>query len=397
MIVDQARYRDGQRTGCQDIHAELQAIRSHRRAEAEAENATPSSAAGGDGPDPTGSGAPSSDFLWVGLKDPSTETFDRVVGDQLHLHPLAVEDAVQGDQRPKLERYDGGYFAVLRPLRYLEDTQDIESGELMVFLEEDVLLTVRLGEATPLDGLRSRLEHEQPEALAQGPWGVFWAILDLIVDQYLDIEDRVQEDLEELEAGIFSADRRVTSEQIYRLKREVLEFKRAALPLQRAMRLLLGPSSPVPMEEMRLYYRDVADHLNLVIDNTESQSRLLSDMLSAHLAQLGVRQNEDMRRISAWVGIAALPTLVAGIYGMNFQVMPELTASVTVGGREVYYGYYLAIGFMLLICLGLYVVLHRAGWLGPSLTERLRAEQERDRQRRADARGGEPQRRSSAS
>lgn len=338
MIVDQARYRDGAREDVGDIGGALEQIRGEQP-------------------------APPQDFLWVGLKDPSQETFDRVVGDELGMHPLVVEDAVQGDQRPKLERYGDGYFAVLRPLRYDTGTRDIESGELMVFVDDHVLLTVRRGEAVPLDGLRQRLESSGT-ALRHGPWGVFHAILDHVVDEYLEIEDLVQDDLDDLEEGLFSGAGHVTSGQIYRLKREVLEFKRAALPLQRALTPLLGESSPLPDEETRLQVRDVADHLALVIDNTESQDRLLTDMISVHLAQVGVRQNEDMRKISAWVAIAALPTMIAGVYGMNFQRMPELTASVRVGSREVYYGYYVVLALMLLACAGLYVVLRRAGWLG---------------------------------
>lgn len=370
MIVDQARYRDGVRLPCEDISTELEALREDRWAE--------------------GEGVAQSDFLWVGLKNPSTETFARVTGDELDLHALAIEDAVQGEQRPKLERYEGSYFSVLRPLRYVEDTSDIETGELMVFVGEDFILTIRKGEASPLGDLRSKLEQTEPDSLRHGPWGVFHAILDHIVDQYLTIEDQVQEDLDDIETGIFSNDGNVTSEQIYRLKREVLEFKRAALPLQRVLAQLVGPSTPVPTEELRLLFRDVADHLHLVIDNTESQDRLLSDVLSAHLAQVGVRQNQDMRKISAWVAIAALPTMIAGIYGMNFDRMPELTASFRVGGREVYYGYYVVLGFMLLACLALYLTLRKAGWLGPS-------PEERERRRGSRRHRGHHERRSSVS
>lgn len=374
MIVDQARYRDGERMPCVGIRSELEQVRADRATR----------------------GARGSDFIWVGMKDPSAETFDRVADEELHLHPLAVEDAVQGDQRPKLERYGEGYFVVLRPLRYLAETREIESGELMLFLEKDVLLTVRRGDASPLGDLRTRLEQDQPEALDRGPWGVFWAILDHVVDQYLLIEDRVQDDLEALERRVFAGDRTISSGEIYHLKREVLEFKRAALPLHRAMRSLLGPMSPLAEDDdLRLYFRDVADHLSLVIDNTESQDRLLSDMLSAHLAQVGVQQNEDMRRISAWVAIAAVPTMIAGVYGMNFERMPELTASIDVGGRELYYGYYVVLVVMVLVCLGLYRVLYRHGWLGPSLSERIREEQHRLHDRVEADLGGQP--RSSAS
>lgn len=333
MIVDQARYHEGRRLPCADIGEALESIRA----------------------------SGSQDFLWIGMKDPSEETFDRV-SDELHLHPLAIEDSVAGDQRPKLERYGDGFFLVLRPLRYVEETSDVESGELMVFLGQDHIVTVRRGEAAPLAGLRSRLE-EDPTALEHGPWGVFHAIIDHIVDQYLAIEDELQRDLEDIEQRVFSAGAEVSSEEIYTLKREVLEFKRAANPLLRPMVQLVGETTPVPTEELRLRFRDVKDHLSLVIDNTESQDRLLTDVLSAHLAQVGVRQNQDMRKISAWAAMAVLPTMIAGIYGMNFEGMPELDMSFALGGQQVYYGYPLVLLLMVLVCATLYRLFKRSGWL----------------------------------
>lgn len=333
MIVDQARYHEGRRLPCADIGEALESIRA----------------------------SGSQDFLWIGMKDPSEETFDRV-SDELHLHPLAIEDSVAGDQRPKLERYGDGFFLVLRPLRYVEETSDVESGELMVFLGQDHIVTVRRGEAAPLAGLRSRLE-EDPSALEHGPWGVFHAIIDHIVDQYLAIEDELQRDLEDIEQRVFSSGAEVSSEEIYTLKREVLEFKRAANPLLRPMVQLVGETTPVPTEELRLRFRDVKDHLSLVIDNTESQDRLLTDVLSAHLAQVGVRQNQDMRKISAWAAMAVLPTMIAGIYGMNFEGMPELDMSFALGGQQVYYGYPLVLLLMVLVCATLYRLFKRSGWL----------------------------------
>ncbi|UTT64712.1 magnesium and cobalt transport protein CorA [Janibacter sp. CX7] len=333
MIVNQARYHDGQRLPCDDIGATMADIRS-------------------------GGG---SDFLWIGMRDPSSASFEEVA-DQLGLHALAVEDSVKGDERPKIEQYGDAFFAVLRPLRYVEETSDVESGEIMVFWGPDYIVTIRRGEASPLAGLRSRLE-ERNHPLQHGPWGVLHAIVDFVVDQYLAIEDELQTDLEEIEARVFSPDQRVDSGEIYALKREVLEFKRASLPLARPLTQLVGATSPVPTEELRLLFRDVVDHLSLVNDNTESQDRLLSDVLSAHLAQVGVQQNQDMRKISAWAAMAALPTMVAGVYGMNFEGMPELIASVDVSGHEVYYGYPLALLAMVLICLGLYRLFKRSGWL----------------------------------
>lgn len=341
MIVDQARYLDGRRMPCEDISDTLAQIRA-RRGELVA----------GEG----------EDFLWIGMRDPSDATFEWV-SEELGLHPLAIEDSVTGDQRPKLERYGDGHFVVLRPLRYVEATSDVESGEIMVFIGPDYIVTIRRGEASPLAGLRAGLETHHQESLRHGPWGVFHAIIDFVVDQYLEIEDELQSDLDDIEAGVFSPDRRVSTEEIYGLKREVLEFKRAALPLTRPLTHLVGATTPLPTEELRLRFRDVRDHLSLVVDNTESQDRLLSDVLNAHLAQVGVQQNQDMRKISAWAAMLAVPTMIAGIYGMNFDGMPELTASARVGGHEIHYGYPLALTAMVLVCLGLHRLFRRSGWL----------------------------------
>ncbi|HBO55266.1 MAG: magnesium transporter CorA [Kytococcus sp.] len=342
MIVDQARYRDGQRLPCEDISDTLAEIRSRRGG----------SVAGED-----------EDFLWIGMRDPSSESFARV-SEELGLHPLAIEDSVTGDQRPKVERYGDGHFVVLRPLRYIEETSDVESGEIMIFIGPDYIVTIRRGEASPLAGLRTRLEQHDRESLRHGPWGVFHAIIDFVVDQYLEIEDEIQTDLDDIETGVFSPDDgRVSTEEIYALKREVLEFKRAALPLARPLSHLVGTTTPLPTEELRLRFRDVNDHLSLVIDNTESQDRLLSDVLSAHLAQVGVQQNQDMRKISAWAAMLAFPTMIAGVYGMNFEGMPELSATALIGGREIHYGYPTAVLAMVLVCVGLYRLFRRSGWL----------------------------------
>ena len=304
MIVDQAVYRDGRRRPCGDLSDELEALRA---------------------------GGHPQDFLWIGLKDPTDEEFD-LVNDELKLHPLAVEDAVKGNQRPKVELYDNTIFVVLKTLRYLEETSDIETGEVMVFLGDRFVVTVRRGEANPLALVRHRLEAD-PDKLRHGEIAVLHAVMDSIVDNYVLIDSELQTDLEEIEQAVFSGNPEVDSQTIYRLKREVLEFKRAAVPLAAPLRMLHdGSRSPVPSKEVRLLMRDVADHLLRVIDHVESYDRLLTDVLNAHLAQLSVQQaqisvqqNSDMRKISAWVAIAAVPTMIAGIYGMNFQHMPELS------------------------------------------------------------------------
>ena len=323
--MDQALYLDGRRTPCGDLSDELAAIR----------------ATGGPG-----------DFLWIGLKNPTQAEFDEV-DDELQLHPLAVEDAINGRQRAKIELYDSTVFVVLKPLHYLDETSDIETGELMVFVGDRFVVTVRRGEPGPLVGLRHTLESD-PERLRLGPMAVLHAIVDSVVDTYRAIDAEIGTDLDEIETRVFSGEQ-MDSASIYRLKREVLEFRRAAAPLSLPLGLLhRSDRSPVPEGELRLLLRDVSDHLQGVIDHVESYDRLLTDVLGAHLAQISVQQNSDMRRISAWVAIAAVPTMIAGIYGMNFDNMPELRWR---------YGYFIVLAVMAVACGGLYRAFRRSGWL----------------------------------
>lgn len=324
MIVDQAVYRGGQRSACADLSVDLATVRES-----------------GDG------------FLWVGLKDPTEIEFSQV-NDDLDLHPLAVADAINGKQRVKIEAYDSTHFAVLRTLRYEEETSDIETGEIMVFVGDAFVVTVRIGEAAPLVGVRQRLEA-RPELLAEsGPLAVFHAVLDTIVDTYREIDAEVLRDLDEIEKSVFSPQDAASSSTIYLLKREVLEFRRAAQPLVDPLRALYHDHGVITSEEMRLEFRDVGDHLTHVVEHIDSYDNLLTDILSAHLAQVGVQQNDDMRKISAWVAIAAVPTLLAGIFGMNFEYMP---------GLQLTWGYPLALLVMAVICWGLYRAFRRSGWL----------------------------------
>ncbi|HEU5242256.1 MAG TPA: magnesium and cobalt transport protein CorA, partial [Ornithinibacter sp.] len=316
MIVDSALYVDGDRRPCGDLSDELAKLR----------------ASGGPG-----------DFLWIGLKDPTQEEFDEV-NDELQLHPLAVEDAVHGQQRAKVEMYDTSVFVVLKPLRYLDETSDIETGELMCFVGDRFIVTVRRGEASPLAGLRQRLEHE-PDRMRLGPMAVLHTIVDSVVDTYTAIDQEIANDLEAIETEVFSGGP-MDSTAIYRLKREVLEFRRAAVPLSAPLQMLHhAEHSPIDEGELRLLLRDVSDHLQAVIDHVESYDRLLTDVLGAHLAQISVQQNSDMRKISAWVAIAAVPTMIAGIYGMNFDNMPEL---------RWHYGYFGVLALMGLTCLAIW-------------------------------------------
>ncbi|NUS42000.1 MAG: magnesium/cobalt transporter CorA [Terrabacter sp.] len=333
MIVDKAIYRNGRRHGCGDLSDELDVLRLTQ-----------------DG------------FLWIGLKDPTDDEF-ALVNEELHLHPLAVEDAVNGRQRAKIEKYESSVFVVLKTLRYIEATSDIETGEVMLFIGDRFVVTVRHGEGNPLAGVRQRLETE-PERLGHGSMTVLHAVMDSVVDNYVVVDREVRKDLESIEEQVFASDEGGDANTIYRLKREVLEFRRASQPLADTLAQFMerGPTSMLSAEIIP-FFRDVADHLRLVNDHVESYDRLLTDVLSAHLASVSVKQNEDMRRISAWVAIAAVPTMIAGIYGMNFQRIPELTASVHVGGGEFYYGYFVVLAVMAAACVGLYRAFKRSGWL----------------------------------
>ena len=323
VIVDQAVYRDGTRQACGDLSDELAKVRQHD-----------------DG------------FIWIGLKDPTDEEFASVQ-DELELHPLAVEDAVNGNQRAKLEVYDGSLFVVLKTLRYLEATSDVETGELMLFVGDRFVVTVRRGEASPLQVVRQHLEHE-PEKLGHGPAAVLHAVMDAVVDTYVVIEAELQQDLERTEEDVFAGNRRTDAQAIYELKREVLEFRRAAQPLVEPARRLAQGAVPHVPDAARPFFRDVLDHLVRVTEHIDAYDRLLTDILNAHLAQVSVQQNDDMRKISAWVAIAAVPTMLAGIYGMNFKNMPELGFT---------WGYPAVIGVMAVVCVTLYRAFKRAGWL----------------------------------
>jgi magnesium transporter len=301
VIVDCAIYRDGHRSdGPEDLSDALGAAR----------------AAGG--------------FVWIGLHEPSEREFDHVT-QEFGLHPLAVEDALKAHQRPKLEVYEDSLFVVLKPVVYDAEHDTVSTGELMIFLGDGFVVTVRHGEGAPLGTVRQRMEKE-PELLGEGPTSVLYAIADACVDHYLDVATELGNDLEELEAEVFSPDgggSRNTASRIYNFKRQILEFRRATVPLMPPLTRLAGNGTigvPVPFvnDGARPFFRDVHDHLTRVNESVEGLDRLVSDILSAHLAQMSVRQNDDMRKISAWAAMAAVPTMIAGIYGMNFEHMPEL-------------------------------------------------------------------------
>jgi magnesium transporter len=291
-------------------------------------------------------------LVWIGLSEPTEQEFETLQR-EFDLHPLAVEDAIHAHQRPKLEVYDEMVFMVLKTARYVDPTEVIELGEVLVFLGEDFVITVRHGQASSLAPVREALDAE-PERLKHGPSSALHAILDRIVDDYQPAIEGLETDIDEVEEQLFSGERVNPAERIYKLQREVLSFRKATAPLVEPVDKLARGHYMQIHPEIRDYFRDVNDHLIRVRDQLDAMRDLLSSSLQANLAQVGVRQNDDVRKISAWVAIAAVPTAIAGIYGMNFDHMPELRWEL---------GYPGVIAFMLLICSFLYFRFKRAGWL----------------------------------
>jgi magnesium transporter len=300
------------------------------------------------------------DFVWIGLYEPTEKEFDKVT-EEFGLHPLAVEDALKAHQRPKLEVYDDSLFVVLKPVGYEPKSDVVTAGEVMVFVGDSFVVTVRHGEEAPLADVRHRLE-EEPETLRHGPTAVLYSIADAVVDHYVEVADELGTDLEELEAEVFSPTQggsRHTASRIYAFKRQVMEFRRATGPLAQPLARLAGGGLsggrvPFVHEKAQPFFRDVSDHLTRVNESVEGLDRLVSDVLSAHLAQTGVRQNDDMRKISAWAAMAAVPTMIAGVYGMNFDHMPEL---------HWLWSYPTVIVVMAVLELLLYRLFKRRGWL----------------------------------
>jgi magnesium transporter len=299
-----------------------------------------------------------SGFVWIGLHEPTEHQLAGIAA-RFGLHPLAVEDAVVAHQRPKLEQYDQTLFAVVKTIHYEGSagggtSEVIETGEVMIFLGSNFVITVRHGEHGGLRALRKRLEANTA-LLVNGPSVVLYAVLDSIVDSYLAVTAALQRDVDEVESAVFSGLNRFSeTNRMYLLKREVLALRRAAAPLSAPLRQLADRPLELVSEEISEYFRDVDDHLDHVVDQVTAFDDLLNNLVSANLAQVSVVQNEDMRKISAWVAIAAIPTAVAGIYGMNFDNMPEL---------HWRFGYPIVLGVITTVCLILFRAFKRNGWL----------------------------------
>ena len=297
-------------------------------------------------------------FAWIGLHAPDRHQME-ALSREFGLHELIAEDAANGAQRPKLEAYDDTLVLNMSTVRYLphesvSDVSDIVStGEVMVVLGRDFVVTIRHGEFADLAGVRQELEAA-PERLRQGPAAVMHAIADRVVDSYLEAAEGMSRDVDELEAGVFAPRTPVDIEQIYFLKRELLELKHDITPLGPPLHRLTTDRFGVVPSEIRHYFRDVQDHHSQVAAQVNTLDEQLTSLVHAAVAIVGIRQNTDMRRISAWVAIAAVPTMIAGIYGMNFDHMPEL-------GME--YGYVTVLGLMITVCGGLFLLFRKNRWL----------------------------------
>ncbi|WP_189097775.1 magnesium and cobalt transport protein CorA [Streptomyces kronopolitis] len=291
------------------------------------------------------------EFAWVHLDEPGEGDLEGL-SERLGLHPLAVEDAVQAYQRPKRERYGDVLAVALKTLWYLRDGPEVETGDVMLFTGPHLVLSVRHGPADPTAEAARRLE-EDPITLKFGPVAVLHAVLDTVVDSYSEAAVRVRTDLTQLECRVFAPARDDLTEAIYSLKREVVEFRDAVEPLVPVVQELTGPREGWPDEALP-YFRDVADHIQRTDTEVHSLDELLNSALDAHLARMGTWQNDDMRRISAWAAILATPTLIAGVYGMNFAHMPELGWA---------FGYPLAITMMVVSAGLLYRAFRRNNWL----------------------------------
>jgi magnesium transporter len=298
-------------------------------------------------------------FVWLGLVEPTAEQFAAVAA-EFELPALAVEDAVKAHQRPKLERYGEVLFVVVKPVRYIDHDEIVDIDEVAVFVGDTFVVTVRHGDNDVVSRVRTDLDGNR-EMIGHGPSAVLYRLLDIVVDGYADVAREIDVDVSDIEEQVFGGDPRDHSERVYKLKREVLQFRSAVLPLAPAVDELTSGRVPLVNPDTADYFRDVHDHLLRVGDRIDGYDNLLTGVLQADLARVAVRQNdaaarqnEDVRKISAWAAIGLVPTAIAGIYGMNFDDMPGLHSGS---------GFGIVLGVILLACLGLYLQFRRRHWL----------------------------------
>lgn len=297
-------------------------------------------------------------FCWIGLHEPDQQQMQEVA-DAFGLHELAVEDAVHAHQRPKLERYDETLFLVLKTVNYVPHDsvvlprQIVETGEIMIFVGADFVITVRHGEHSGLAAVRTRMDAD-PEHLRLGPYAVMHAIADYVVDRYGEATSLMETDIDAVEEVAFAPGARIDVEPIYQLKREVVELRRAVAPLSTPFQRMQTEHKDLISKEVRRYLRDVADHHTRAADQIASYDEMLSSLVQAALARVGMQQNTDMRKMSAWAGIIAVPSMIASIYGMNFDHMPALHWT---------FSYPVVLLAMAAICAVLHRAFRRNGWL----------------------------------
>ncbi|RWZ68493.1 magnesium and cobalt transport protein CorA [Labedella populi] len=305
-------------------------------------------------------------FAWIGLYRPDENEIG-AIADEFGLHALAVEDAVVAHQRPKMERYDDVLFMVLRAADYVDEDERLEFGELHLFVGPNFIVTLRHSEAPQLTGVRSRMEAN-PDLLALGPHAVLYAIIDAVVDEYVPVVQGLSNDIDEIEEQVFEGDTTV-SRRIYELSREVIAFERAEQPLLDVVRRLeLGSEKYGVAPELQRGLRDVSDHLQHIDEKVMGFRQLLRDILTvngtlvaqrqndeiARMTETSLQQGEVVKRISAWAAILFGPTIITGVYGMNFDVMPEL---------HWLFGYPFALALLLASGVTLYAVFKRKTWL----------------------------------
>ena len=327
MIVDRAIYRDGERSAEPDTLAGLAAASRN------------------------GGG-----IAWLGLHEPTPEELADVAR-EFDLHELAIEDTIHKHQRPKLERYGETLFLVLRPARYIDETETVEFGEIHVFTGNEFVITVRHGRASELGRVRRALESH-PGLLRRGPMAIVHAVVDRVVDDYAPVVAGVENDLDEIETEVFCGSAEV-SRRIYALTREVIDFRRATKPLPEILGRLI--EEPGVDEEEQRYLRDVQDHAFRIQEQADAFHELLRNILNVNLtletkalSEAGNRQNEEVKKISAWAAILFAPTIVGTIYGMNFEHMPEL---------EWLLGYPMALALMVSVSLSLYLLFKQRNWI----------------------------------
>jgi len=326
VIVDNAIYRKGIRVPMDCAPSDLRAVRERLMGD--------------------------DDFIWIGLFEPDADELQEVA-DAFGLHPLAVEDALVAHQRPKLEVYEDSLFLVLKSLWYVDATDAVETGEINMFIGPDFIVTVRHGSGSELHTARLQLELKE-SVLTHGVSAVVYAVCDTVVDGYLDVARELEIDVDEVEVSVFSPARTNDSTRIYLLKRELAEVRRAVLPLREPMRRFVGGAVPGISPDASPFFRDVLDHLERSAETIDSLDNLLSTAFDAHLARMQVQQNEDMRKISAGVALVVVPTLIAGVYGMNFEHMPELGWAL---------GYPFSLLLMVVASWALYRYFKRIGWM----------------------------------